>query len=102
MSPIWYPGTIGVVHGLLFCSFWAVPEGSVEIRGLLYYATYRLMLPFRHTLLKCVYPQSDGSLAIIDIDASKGFVNRWVHLFVATEDIHRNDYQWERCFFRFR
>ena len=25
-------------------------------------------------------PQSDGILAIVDIDASKGFVNLWVHL----------------------
>ena len=29
---------------------------------------------------KGVYPQSDGGLAIIDIDASKGFVDLWVHL----------------------
>ena len=27
-----------------------------------------------------VYPQSDISLAIVDIDASKGFVDLWVHL----------------------
>ena len=27
-----------------------------------------------------LYPQSDGSLAIVDIDASKGFVDQWVHL----------------------
>ena len=27
-----------------------------------------------------VYPQSDVSLAMIDIDASKGFVDPWVHL----------------------
>ena len=27
-----------------------------------------------------VYPQSDGSLAIVNIDASKGFVDLWVHL----------------------
>ena len=27
-----------------------------------------------------MYPQSDGSLAIVHIDASKGFVNLWVHL----------------------
>ena len=25
-------------------------------------------------------PQSDGGLAIVHIDASKGFVNLWVHL----------------------
>ena len=31
-------------------------------------------------LLKGVYPQSEGGLAIVDIDASKGFVNLWVHL----------------------
>ena len=27
-----------------------------------------------------VYPQNDGSLAIVDMDASKGFVDLWVHL----------------------
>ena len=27
-----------------------------------------------------VYPQSDGSLAIVNIDASKGFFDIWVHL----------------------
>ena len=27
-----------------------------------------------------MYPQSDVSLAIVDIDASKGFVDLWVHL----------------------
>ena len=27
-----------------------------------------------------VYPQSDGSLATVDIDASKGFMDLWVHL----------------------
>ena len=31
-------------------------------------------------LCKGVYPQSDGSLAIVNIDASKGFVDLWVHL----------------------
>ena len=30
--------------------------------------------------LKGVYQQSNVSLAMIDIDASKGFVNLWVHL----------------------
>ena len=40
-----------------------------------------------------VYQQSDRSLAIVDIDASKGFVDLWVHLFVAIEDIHRNGYR---------
>ena len=29
---------------------------------------------------KGVYPQSNGSLAIVDIDASKEFVYLWVHL----------------------
>ena len=29
---------------------------------------------------KGVYPQSHVSLAIVDIDASKGFVDLWVHL----------------------
>ena len=29
-------------------------------------------------LTKGVYPQSDVSLAMIDIDASKGFVDLWV------------------------
>ena len=27
-----------------------------------------------------MYPQSDGSVAIVDVDASKGFVDLWVHL----------------------
>ena len=30
-----------------------------------------------------VYPQSNGRLATIDIDASKWFVDLWVHLFFA-------------------
>ena len=30
--------------------------------------------------IKGVYPQSDVSLAIVDIDALKGFVDLWVHL----------------------
>ena len=29
-----------------------------------------------------MYPQSDGSLTIVGIDESKGFVNLWVHLFL--------------------
>ena len=29
---------------------------------------------------KGLYPQSNGSLAIVDMDASKGFVYLWVHL----------------------
>ena len=32
---------------------------------------------------KGVYPQSDVGLAILDIDASKVFVNLWVHLALA-------------------
>ena len=32
---------------------------------------------------KGVYPQSDGSLAVVDIDASKGFVDLWEHLALA-------------------
>ena len=48
-----------------------------------------------------MYPQSDVSLAIVYIDASKGFVDLWVHFFVAIEDIHRNEYQQKRCFFGF-
>ena len=39
---------------------------------------------------KGVYPQSDESLAIVDIDASKGIIDLWVHFFVAIEDIHQN------------
>ena len=31
-------------------------------------------------LTKGVYPQSDGGLAIVHIDASKGFNDLWVHL----------------------
>ena len=48
--------------------------------------------------LEGVYPQSDGSLAIVDIDASIGLVDLWVHFFVAIEDIHRNGYQRKTCF----
>ena len=29
---------------------------------------------------KGVYPQRDGSLVVVDIDASKVFVGQWVHL----------------------
>ena len=29
-----------------------------------------------------VYPQSNGGLAFVDIDASKGSIALWVHLFV--------------------
>ena len=50
---------------------------------------------------KGVYPQSDGSLAIVDIDTSKGFIALWVHFFVAIEDIQRNWYQRKWCFFGF-
>ena len=44
-----------------------------------------------------VYPQSDGSLTIVGIDSSKGFVDLWVHFFLAMEDfieivINRNSY----------
>ena len=35
------------------------------------------------SLHKGVYPQSDGSLGIVDIDASKGFVDLWEHLALA-------------------
>ena len=31
-----------------------------------------------------MYPQSDVTLAIVDIDASKGFVALWVHLSFVT------------------
>ena len=27
-----------------------------------------------------MYPQSDGSFVVVDIDALKGFVDQWVHL----------------------
>ena len=39
-------------------------------------------------LTKGVYPQNDGSLAISHIDALKGFIDLWVHFFVAIEDNH--------------
>ena len=35
-----------------------------------------------------VYPQSNGNLALVDIDALKGFVDLWVYFFVAKEDIY--------------
>ena len=37
------------------------------------------MFTISHLLKGCT-TQSDGSLAIVDIDALKGFVNLWVHL----------------------
>ena len=46
-----------------------------------------------------VYPQSDGGLAIVDIDASKWFIALWVHLFVAIGGLHRNGYRRKRYFF---
>ena len=52
-------------------------------------------------IIQGVYPQSNVSLAIVDIDASKGFVDLWVHFFVAIEDIHRNGYRQKRCSFDF-
>ena len=48
-----------------------------------------------------VYPQSDGRLAMIDIDESKGLVDLWEHFFVVMVSIHRNGYRWKRCFFGF-
>ena len=51
--------------------------------------------------IKGVYPQRDGSLAIVAIDASKRFIDLWVHFFVAIEDIHRNWYRRKWCFFGF-
>ena len=45
---------------------------------------------FAFLMPKGVYPQRDGSLAIVAIDASKGFIDLWIHFFVAIEDIHRN------------
>ena len=50
---------------------------------------------------KGVYPHRDGSLATVGIDASKGFVDLWVHLFVAIVDIHRNGYRQKVLFFSF-
>ena len=47
---------------------------------------------------KGVYPQSDGVLAIVDIDASEGFIGLWVHLFVVIEGLHRNGYRRKRYF----
>ena len=42
---------------------------------------YTLFVKPLHSLVsKGVYPQSDGSLEIVDIDASKAFVDLWVHL----------------------
>ena len=46
-----------------------------------------------------MFRQCDGSLGIVYIDESKGFVALWVHFFAAIEDIHRNSYRRERCFF---
>ena len=48
-----------------------------------------------------VYPQSEGSLAIVGIDSTKGFVDLWVHFFVGIVDIHRNGYRQKVLFFGF-
>ena len=48
-----------------------------------------------------MYPQSDGGLAIVGIDASKGLIALWVHLFVAIEGLHQNGYRWKRYFYGF-
>ena len=48
-----------------------------------------------------MYPQSDGGLAIVNIDASRGFIAQWVHLFVVIEGIHRNGYRRKRYLFCF-
>ena len=52
-------------------------------------------------LPKGVYPQSHRGLAIVAIDASKGFIALWVHLFVVIAWIHRNGYRRKRYFFGF-
>ena len=62
---------------------------------------YKLLLYHHDGPYIGVYPQSDGSLAIVDIDASKGFVDLCVHFFVAIVDIHRNGYQPKVLFFGF-
>ena len=49
-----------------------------------------------------MYPQSHGGLAIVGIDASKGFIALWVHLFVAIEGTHRNGYRQKKFFFWFQ
>ena len=38
------------------------------------------LITLLNSMRKGVYPQSDGDLAIVGIDASKGFVDLWVHL----------------------
>ena len=48
-----------------------------------------------------MYPQSHGSLTIVGIDASKGFVDLWVHFFLAMECIHRNGYRRKLLFWSF-
>ena len=53
------------------------------------YSSYQQPLQ-DHCASKGVYPQSEGSLAIVGIDASKGFVDLWVHFFVVIVDIHQN------------
>ena len=55
---------------------WAVFSGLVNINST-HHTQWCECTP------KGVYPQSDGSLAIVDIDASKGFVDLWEHLALA-------------------
>ena len=50
---------------------------------------------------KGVYPQNNGGIAIVAIDASKVFIALWVHLFVAIEWIHQNRYRRKRYVFGF-
>ena len=46
--------------------------------------------------VKGVYHQSDGSLATVDIDASKGLIDQWEYFFVAKW------FSMEEVFFLFR
>ena len=62
-------------------------------RFLLPYGRGEFMIPalslfefVRLYMCKGVYPQSDGGLVIVRIDASKGFVDLWVHLTFAIFD----------------
>ena len=42
-------------------------------------ARHCLFNPMPHAT-EGVYPQSDGSIVVVDFDASTGFVDQWVHL----------------------
>ena len=69
-------------------TFSAPPPPTLYVGVKLYGVVDPLPTTDTHNHPKGVYPQNNGSLAIAHIDASKGFIDLWVHFFVAIEDNH--------------